>query len=516
MSILDVEKVMHSYGDKVIFKGISFRLMAGEHVGLVGANGAGKSTLFRLLTGDATFDSGSIKWMNGVKRGHLEQHIEYKKNETLREYLLSSFQELLQMEKEMILVTEKMAEVEGDELEHLLKKFTLLQESLERGDFYLIDAKVEEIAAGLGITDIGLDRSVEQLSGGQRTKLLLAKLLLEKPQVLLLDEPTNYLDTEHIEWLRGYLKSYPNAFLLISHDVEFMNDVVGLIYHIEHQSMTRYVGNYNQFLAAYELRKDQVLNAYNRQQKEVEKLQTYISKNKARASTSKMAKSREKQLNKMELLDKPTGPPRPRFKFDVCVQPTSIVMQAERLEVGYTYTLLPPMDLTIKRGEKVALVGYNGIGKSTSLKTILGLVAPRGGEIEFGERVEPAYFEQDDEVGTEKSAFEEIYTHFPHLTQKEIRGKLAYCGLKSEHIMQPLKTLSGGEWSKVRLCKLMLMDSNWLVLDEPTNHLDVFAKEALQNALIEYKGTVLIVSHEPSFYEGWVDKVWNVESWLTK
>jgi ATPase subunit of ABC transporter with duplicated ATPase domains len=514
MSLLNVERVKHSYGDKSIFRDVTFRLLAAEHVGLVGANGAGKSTLLRILTGDLLPDEGDVQWMNGVTAGHLEQHIDLSPGETVREYLRGAFAHLYAIEAELLQVTEKMTTAEASALDALLNQFAHLQDALEQGDFYLVDAKIEDVAAGLGLTEIGLEREVDQLSGGQRTKLLLAKLLLQQPHVLLLDEPTNYLDTEHIVWLTSYLKTYPQAFVLISHDTHFLGEVVGIVYHIEHGALTRYVGNYTAYLAAYELRRTQHQQAYARQQREIQRLETYIQKNKVRTSTAKQAKSREKRLAKIERIDKPTGHPRPLFKFTVKEQPTSVVLEARGLLVGYDAPLLPPLDLKLRRGAKVALVGYNGIGKTSSLRTILGLLPALGGAVKFGERVQAAYFAQEDESTAEHSALEEIWRDYPHLTQKEVRTALARCGLKTEHIQQPLKTLSGGEQSKVRLCRLMLEEGNWLVLDEPTNHLDVVAKEALREALIAYPGTVLLVSHDPDFYKGWATDVWNVETWV--
>lgn len=500
----------------MIFRDVSFRLLAGERVGLVGANGAGKSTLLKILTKQLLPDGGKMEWLSGTKVGHLEQHIHMQPEQNLRDFLRGAFQELYDLEKEMAELAESMATTDAEELERILNRFAKVQELLEQSDFYLIDPKIEEIAAGLGLTDIGLDRLLGQLSGGQKTKLLLARLLLEKPQVLLLDEPTNYLDTEHILWFTNYLKNYPYSFILISHDTDFMNQVVNIIYHLEHHKLTRYVGDYQQFLSAYELRKDQHHMAYNKQQEEIKKLEVYIQKNKARASTSKMAKSREKRLDKIDRIEKPSELPQPRFSFQVKTQPVSVVLEAEQLKVGYQYPLLPPMNLTLKRGDKVALVGYNGIGKSTSLKTLLRLIPALSGSVRWGDRVQPAYFAQEEKFELDLSALEEIHRSFPNLTQKEIRRYLAMCGLKAEHIMKPLTQLSGGEQSKVRLCKLMLSDSNWLVLDEPTNHLDVRAKEALREALIAYPGTLLLVSHEPSFYEDWVTDVWNVENWMSQ
>lgn len=513
MSIVEVDGVTHGFGDRTVFRNVSFRLLKGEHVGLVGPNGTGKTTLLRVLTGQMIPDEGRVDWLPGVNRGFLEQHIDLKQGETIRAYLRGAFAALYEMERAITEISAKMAGAEGDELEKLLGRYGRLQDSLEQSGFYSVDAKVEEVAAGLGLTALGLDTDVSSLSGGQRTKLLLAKLLLQRPEVLLLDEPTNYLDTAHIEWLTSYLKEYPNAFILISHDTDFMNEVVGVIYHLEHQTLFRYVGNYQQFQAAYEMRKRQIFEAYERQQQEIDKLETYIQKNKARASTAKQAKSREKKLQKIERIEKPTKVPRPRFAFRVAAEPVSVVVEATDLRVGYDEPLYEAVDLKLKRGEKVAIVGRNGVGKTTTLKTLLGKLPKLGGEAKLGDRVRPAYFEQEAASRAEHSALQEVWREYPDLTQKEARQMLARCGLKSEHIFQPMKALSGGEQTKVRLCKLMLADSNWLVLDEPTNHLDVEAQGALREALESYAGTVLVVSHDPAFYEGWVTQVWDVEAW---
>lgn len=513
MSIVNVENLTHGFGDKTVFRDVSFRLLKGEHIGLVGPNGAGKSTLLNIMTGQLIPDQGKIEWFPGIHKGFLEQHVDLAAGKNIRDYLRGAFASLYETEREMMTVSEKMATDNEKELESHLKKYAHLQEDLEQSEFYEIDAKVEEVAAGLGLTALGLDSDVGSLSGGQRTKLLLAKLLLQRPDVLLLDEPTNYLDTAHIEWFTTYLQEYPNAFILISHDTDFMNEVVGLIYHLEHHTLTRYVGNYTKFLEAYDMRKRQIHSAYEKQQEEIERMETFVKKNKARASTSKRAKSREKQLQKIERIEKPTKLPKPRFQFRVASEPVNVVLEASDLQVGYKKPLFAPVDLKLKRGDKVAIVGHNGVGKTTTVKTLLGRLPAVDGNVALGDRVKPAYFEQETASGETHSALQEVWSDFPDYTHKEIRQMLARCGLKSEHIFQSMKELSGGEQTKVRLCKLMLSKSNWLILDEPTNHLDVDAKEALQEALRDYRGTVIVVSHDPAFYEDWVTKVWDVEAW---
>lgn len=513
MSLLDVNALTHGYGDKIVLKDVSFRLLKGEHIGLVGPNGAGKSTLFQLLTGELIADEGTIEWHPKAHVGNLEQHIHLTSGTSIRLFLQGAFQTLFDAEKEMEDLSEQMANPHTDNLDNILKRYSELQTLLDQHDFYTIPASIEEVAAGLGLTQLGLDRDVSMLSGGQRTKLLLAKLLLQKPDVLLLDEPTNYLDTAHIDWLTNYLQAYPYAFILITHDTHFMNEVVQVIYHLEHKNLTRYTGNYQQFSAAYALRRRQIHLQYEKQQAEIQKLETYVQKNKARASTAKMAKSREKKLQKMERLDKPTNNPKPMFSFTVSHQPVNKLLQTENLQIGYDKPLFSNVNLKLERGEKVALVGHNGIGKTTTLKTLLGELTALDGSITIGERVLPAYFEQEMPSIAKTTALETIWSAFPHLTQKEVRQNLARCGLKTEHIFQPLSSLSGGEQTKVRLCKLMLAKSNFLILDEPTNHLDVVTKQALQEALENYTGSVILVSHEPTFYENWITQVWNMEQW---
>lgn len=512
MSLLTVEDVSHNFGDRTLFKNVSFRLLAGEHVGLVGANGVGKSTLMNILTGQLLKDSGKVEWTPKVRYGYLDQHTKLTPGKTVRDVLKDAFLPLLELEQEMMTITEKMADASPEELELLLEQMGEIQEQLEIGDFYMIDVKVEEMANGLGLSVIGLDRDVATLSGGQRTKVLLAKLLLEKPNVLLLDEPTNYLDVEHIDWLTQYLNNYPYAFILISHDTEFMNKVVNVIYHLEFAKLTRYTANYDKFLEMADINKNQHIDAYEKQQEFIKKQEDFIQRNKARYSTSGRAKSREKQLERMERIDRPEEAAKPVFNFKEARASGKTVFEGIDFEIGYDRPLLPKMSITIERGEKIAIVGCNGVGKSTLLKTILGKIEPYSGKTYQGDFLYPAYFEQEVRPGN-LTPIDDVWNEYSHLNQHEVRAHLARCGLKNEHITRPLKALSGGEQAKVRLCKLLMRESNWVLFDEPTNHLDVIAKEELKRALKEYKGTVLLVSHEPDFYEDWVTKIWNVEDW---
>lgn len=383
-------------------------------------------------------------------------------------------------------------------------------------DFYMIDAKVEEIARALGLLDLGLDKDVTDLSGGQRTKVLMGKLLLEKPDILLLDEPTNYLDAEHIEWLKRYLNEYENAFILISHDIPFLNSVINLIYHMDNKELTRYVGDYDKFREVYEMKKSQLEAAYNKQQKEIADLKDFVARNKARVATRNMAMSRQKKLDNMEVIELAAEKPKPEFHFKIARTPSRYIFQTRDLVIGYEDPLSSPLNLEMERGDKIVLTGANGIGKTTLLKSILGLIPSLEGSVELGDYLEIGYFEQEMDQSITTTCIEELWKEFPGFTQYEVRSALAKCGLTTKHIESQVRVLSGGEQAKVRLCKLINRETNILLLDEPTNHLDVDAKAELKRALTEYKGSILMVCHEPEFYEGLATKVWDCSKWTTR
>ena len=516
MSILNVENLSHGFGDRAIFHNVSFRLLAGEHIGLIGANGEGKSTFMNIITGKLMPDEGKIEWAKNVRVGYLDQHTALEKGMSIRQVLTSAFDFLLDMDRELNELYAKMGEVEGDEMQALLDEAGTIQDLLTMHDFYMIDAKVEEVARALGLLDLGLDKDVTELSGGQRTKVLLAKLLLEKPDILLLDEPTNYLDVEHIEWLKRYLNDYENAFILISHDVPFLNSVINLIYHMDNQELNRYVGDYDKFQEVYAMKKAQLEAAYNRQQKEIADLKDFVARNKARVATRNMAMSRQKKLDKMDVIELAAEKPKPEFNFKEARTPGRYIFQTKDLIIGYDEPLSSPLTLEMERGSKIVLTGANGIGKTTLLKSILGLIDPLSGSVEQGDYLEIGYFEQEMSQDIATTCMEEIWQEFPAYTQYEVRSALAKCGLTTKHIESKVKVLSGGEQAKVRLCKLINKASNVLVLDEPTNHLDVDAKDELKRALKAYKGSILMVCHEPEFYEGLATAVWDCTKWTTK
>ena len=516
MSILNVEHLTHGFGDRAIFEDVSFRLLKGEHIGLIGANGEGKSTFMSIVTGRLMPDEGKVEWAKNVRAGYLDQHAVLEQGMTIGDVLRSAFSWLFDMETEMNQMFEQMADASPEEMERLLEETGTYQELLDQHDFYMIDAKVDEVARALGLLDLGLDRDVTDLSGGQRTKVLLAKLLLEKPDILLLDEPTNYLDEEHIAWLKRYLLDYENAFILISHDIPFLNEVVNIIYHMENQELNRYVGDYGHFQEVYAMKKAQLEAAYRRQQQEISELKDFVARNKARVSTRNMAMSRQKKLDKMDVIELAAERPKPEFHFQYGQTPGKMLFETHDLVIGYDEPLSKPLNFSMERGQKIALVGTNGIGKTTLLKSILGLIPSISGECELGEKLQLGYFEQEVSPDNRNSCIEEIWEEFPSFSQYEVRSALAKCGLTTKHIESQVRVLSGGEQAKVRLCKLLNRDTNFLLLDEPTNHLDVDAKDALKTALQEYRGSILLICHEPEFYQDVVDEIWNMSQWTTK
>lgn len=513
--ILDVRNLSHGFGDRAIFDNVSFRLLKGEHIGLIGANGEGKSTFMNIITGNLMPDEGTVEWAKNVRAGYLDQHTVLESGMTINDVLKSAFNYLFELEEKMNDICDKMGEASQDEMDKMLEELGTIQDILTNNDFYMIDAKVEETARALGILELGLNRDVSELSGGQRTKVLLAKLLLQKPDILLLDEPTNYLDPNHIEWLKRYLQEYENAFILISHDIPFLNSVINIIYHMENQKLDRYVGDYDKFMEVYEMKKSQLEAAYKRQQQEIGELKDFVARNKARVSTRNMAMSRQKKLDKMDIIELAKEKPKPEFSFKNARATGKVVFETEDLVIGYEKPLSKQINLRMERGEKIAVTGTNGIGKTTFLKSVLGIIPSISGKVHLGDYLYKGYFEQEIKVGN-NTCIEEIWQEFPSFTQYEVRSALAKCGLTTKHIESKVKVLSGGEQAKVRLCKLINVETNILLLDEPTNHLDVDAKEELKRALSEYKGAVLLVCHEPEFYTGLVDKVWNLEEYSLK
>ena len=515
MSVLKCTNVSFSFGNRVILEDASFVMQKGEHIGLIGLNGEGKTTFIKMITGELTPDNGKIEWAKRITTGYLDQYTKLTPGKTIREVLQDAFSYMYDLEAEMNSLYEKMADCTPEEMEEYLEDTGEIQSELEASGFYTIDATIEEVANGLGLGEVGLDKDVSALSGGQRSKVLLTKLILQKPMILILDEPTNFLDEEQVNWLKTYLQNYENAFLLVSHDISFLNDVINVIYHMEDGTLTRYSGNYDQYMQMYEIEKRNQNMAYERQQKEIHKLQDFINKNKARVATTDLAKSKQRKLDKMEIIDKAKEQIKPNFKFKECGASGKFVFTCENLVLGYDEPLSKPITLTIERGERVLFKGANGIGKSTLLKTLLNIIPPISGKSTMDYNIHYGYFAQEESYGR-NTAIEEIWNMYPAMTNGEVRGALASCGLTKDKIESLMMVLSGGEAAKVRLCKIMLQECNTLILDEPTNHLDVLAKEALKDAIKSFKGTVILVCHENDFYKDLVTRIEDVSKWTLK
>ena len=508
MSLLEVEKLTHSFGDNVLYRNAGFTLNKGEHIGIVGQNGTGKSTLIKICTEQIMPDHGRIIWQPNTTIGYLDQYAEIDHALTMKEFLKSAFAKLFDMEAQVMQLYEKAADGDMKSLE-LASGY---QEQLETHDFYSIDTAIERVANGLGLTAIGLDRSIAEMSGGQRAKVILAKLLLEKPDVLLLDEPTNFLDKDHVAWLAEYLSTLENAFLVVSHDFSFLDKIANRICDIDNDTITKYYGTYSEFLRKKTLLCEDYIRQYAAQQKEIKKTEEFIRKNIA-GRKAKMARGRQKQLdrmNKMEALEQKEIIP--HFHFPALPLTNTEHLRVKHLAVGYHYPVLSDIEFSIKGGQKVVITGFNGIGKSTLLKTLIGQIPAMQGHFKFSDQVIFGYFEQDlswDEP--EQTPIQIISNAHPDMVIKDVRKHLARCGISSKHAMQAIGTLSGGEQAKVKMCLITLSPCNFLIMDEPTNHLDVQAKEALKAALMDFAGTVLLVSHEESFYRDWAQRVISIE-----
>lgn len=513
MAFLKVSELTHSFIDKDIFKNAELEIFEGEHVGLVGANGKGKSTLFKIILKELEADEVRLDISPYISVGYLDQHTQLGDTQSVYDVLKTAYQSLYDLENEMTHLYMTMGEVSEKEYDKMMHRAGEIQNLLSYSDFYSIDEKIKSVARGLGIDKFGLDTLVSKLSGGQRTKVLLCKLLLQKPDLMFLDEPTNFLDEEHVAWLTDYLKNYEKTFVLISHDMNFLNEVSNVIYHIENYQLTRYKGNYDNFVKVHAMQHEKLVSEQRRQEKYIERMETFIAKNIAKANTSTRAKSRQKMLDKIERIEIVKDDKKPVFGFYEHGAPAKRIVNASNIEIGYNHSLNHPFDLLIKRKEKVAIVGVNGLGKTTLLKSIINQIKLIGGEIKIGDFVTFGYFEQETKFDSNQTTFEYAYDHFPpeDRTQYKLRSELAKVGLKKENIENRVSKLSGGEQAKLKLSILMNSEYNVLVLDEPTNHLDKVAKQVLKEALMKFDGTIILVCHEPEFYEGLVTKVLEIQ-----
>lgn len=504
MSLLEINNVTHSYGEKTLYKQVSLEFYQGEHIGIVGSNGAGKSTLIQMMIGEVVPDEGYLKWQNGVSIGYLDQYAKVEESISIIEYLKEAFSELYQIEAELIKIYEKLSEEGG---EQYYNKISVYQQKLEDQEFYQIDSKISKIVTGLGIDAFGITTFLGKLSGGQRAKVILAKLLLQQTEVLILDEPTNFLDKEHILWLAEYLKNYKGTYFVVSHNFEFLEQSGSFICDIEFGTMKKYGVKYSEFLKLKEKQKEDYVKRYALQQVEIKRTEEFIRKNIAGIKT-KMAQGRRTRLERMERLERPNFEQKVHLTFPSLLTAASPALVIKNLEVGYDKVLLPPVNITMMSSEKIAITGFNGIGKSTLLKTLTGYINSLGGSYRFSDTVTLGYFEQElvwEDLS--KTPLQIVMDYDNAMNKEQIRRRLSTIGIKTEHIEKEIKLLSGGEQAKVKLCLLLLKPCNFLILDEPTNHLDKEAKEGLKAALEEFTGNIILVSHEEKFYHGLVDRV---------
>lgn len=514
MSVLTIKGLTHIFDSKTLFDDADLSVNNGEHIGVVGLNGAGKSTFMNIITGKLTQDAGEIKWLNGIRWGYLDQHANIDRSQTVMEYLQGSFDYLYKLNEQLEQLYADMAtEEDMDKLDRLVNKSASMQERLDDSGFYDLDSKIKKVANGLGVNNFGYDTVIGNLSGGQRAKLMLSKLLLEELDVMLLDEPTNFLDLEQIDWLRKYLDSFKGTFILISHDTTFLNSVCKIIVNIENGMIKKYWGNYDEFLLQHEQNAKQYADSYERQQREIKKMEDYIARNKARAATAGMANSRKKMLDRIDVMQKPVSFEKPTFNFPYTLLVTKHLLEVKNLKVGYDgKAILPPISFEMDSTTKLWLRGTNGLGKTTILKTIMKRLPAIGGSFTFNINSKINYIEQDLHFGNRDiNAMTFMNETYPKMSQKDIRTQLAKVGIKNDLATKYISNLSGGEQVKIKLCALMQKESNILILDEPTNHLDVSAKEALFEALQAYEGAIILVSHEPLYAEKLCNKIFDIE-----
>lgn len=505
--LINIEHIYKYFNGEALLSDISFSLNENETLGLIGRNGCGKSTLLKMIMGEEDYDKSpdgnSTFAVKDCNIGFLAQNSGLDSNATIIEEMNSAFSELFEIKRKMDELTERMSETSGDELDFISSEYSSLSAYFEAHDGYNTDFKIKLILNGMGFGDLTYDREISSLSGGEKTRLALAKLLLEQPDLLILDEPTNHLDFKTLMWLEDYLKTYKGAVIIVSHDRYFLDKVCSRICEIENGKITSYKGNYTSYLGLKEQQTARQLKEYNAQQKQIADLEDYIARNKVRASTAKMAKSRQNALDRIELIDKPSVLERPpKIKLEYTIEPTKDVVQVVDcpLTVGEgesAKTLIDSLDLHVRRGEHIAIIGSNGIGKTSVLKMIQGIIPHSRGNILWGNNVKVSYFDQEHSLlNPHDTAIEAVSRRFPQMTDAEIRKALASVLFHGEDVFKPVSVLSGGERAKLCFAIMALNKGNLLILDEPTNHIDLPTKEVLEEALKDFGGTMILVTHD--------------------
>ena len=507
MIILQTVGLSKSFGIDSILTDINIQIQSEDRVGLVGVNGAGKSTLLKILAGEILPDKGEIQTAKDTKIGYLAQDSGLEIENTIWNEMISVFSDFKDTEKYIRNLEEKMADntiiKNKQEYDKLMNEYAKVIEEFQTNGGYTYEAQIRNVLHGLGFQSYNYQNQyIETLSGGEKTRLALAKLLLEKPNLLILDEPTNYLDVETLTWLEGYLKYYSGAILVVSHDRYFLDTLVTTIYEIDNTKAVKYNGNYSKYIEQKAKHFELTMKTYEKQQAEIKKKEDFIQKNIARATTSKRAQSRRKMLEKIEVIDKPSFKQKSTsLTFETNAESGNNVLTVKDLAIAFNeINLFKNVSFSIKKKERVALIGPNGVGKSTLFKILINNLNPDNGIINYGSNVKPAYYDQEQEdLDDKKTIIDEVWDNFPSLNEKEIRTLLGNFLFSGDDVFKIIRDLSGGERARVNLAKLILLRANFLLLDEPTNHLDIYSREALENALLEYNGTILFISHDRYF-----------------
>ncbi|WP_204190592.1 ABC-F family ATP-binding cassette domain-containing protein [Mammaliicoccus sciuri] len=516
MILLQINKLEKSYDGEVIFSDVDFEVKTGERIAIVGRNGAGKTTLMKIIAGVESYDEGNISKGKQVTMGYLTQQMTLDSYDTVMNEMKKPFKDVINIEDKMNTLTDWLSihadAYEQDLYKEKLSQYEALSNQYELMDGYNYESKIKTVLTGLDFKESDFDRQIQSFSGGQKTRLSMAQMLLSEPDLLLLDEPTNHLDMETTEWLENYLTHFKGAIVIISHDRYFLDKVVNQVYDVALGSVKKYVGNYSKFLKERDAHYEKVMAEYERQQSEIKKLETFVEKNITRASTSGMAKSRRKVLERMERIEKPRLDAKSaQINFEINRATGEDVLKVQNLDIGYSKSITPPINLEVKRHDRIAIIGPNGIGKSTLIKTIAQKIPALGGNIVYGSNIQIGYYDQKQaEFTSNMTILDYVWNQYSHMPEKDIRTILGRFLFTQEEVKKVINDLSGGEKARLQLALLMLEKNNVLILDEPTNHLDIDSKEMLEQALQNFEGTLLFVSHDRYFINELANSIFHI------